>query len=160
MIAYFKINKDTVVKNYYYKNKSIKWKRYYLVNESESDGYYYPIKYYDPILLKQEYYCQNELLQKQINDYKTEKDKKNYYCNGNTKSYIEEYYKQMKLVGKFIYYYENGKINYKGQFKEHEENEPQNVSVKVGEWIFYDINGDVEKVELFDENGEEIKREK
>jgi antitoxin component YwqK of YwqJK toxin-antitoxin module len=159
MYDYVKIGKDTMIEYYYYRNKNIKKKTTHCYHcfEQDGDGYQYPKKYFHYAPHKEEYFCENGQFTRSYNFGVTEKDVKTYYCNGNTRSYIEKYYKQMKLVGEFIYYYENGKINYKGHFKEHEEGEPQNVSVEVGEWTYYDVDGNVERIELFDENGEEIK---
>jgi antitoxin component YwqK of YwqJK toxin-antitoxin module len=148
-------DKDTIINIHYYKNKSIRLKEYYLYHGREiesGDGYRYPKESYPTAYFRIENYCKNGQLERQHNFGYTEKDKKSYFCNGNTKSYIEKYYKQMRLVGKYLYYYETGQLRIKGQYKEY-DNGPQNVSVEIGEFIYYDINGNVEKTEFYDDNG-------
>jgi antitoxin component YwqK of YwqJK toxin-antitoxin module len=137
--------------NYYYINGKIEKQEISKFETIESDTI--PVFYYA------KYFCENGqktsadicLSCNQVQDYVL------HYCNGNIK--LKTQWCRSSLVGKFMKFYENGKLHYEGQLEEC--NPTKDIgnahSIKVGEWKYYDEKGKLIKEELG--NNQELKIE-
>jgi antitoxin component YwqK of YwqJK toxin-antitoxin module len=72
----------------------------------------------------------------------------NYYCNGNKKSEFDHV--GIGAEGKMTMWYENGEVKSEFWFENHKE---------TGEWRYYNVSGDLEKVEFYNQ-GELIEMKK